>query len=194
MKGSKSFLSILGSIGLEADALIAIADTEMSLAESQARYAEGEYGDVTKASAVEANNKSGLNVFRFSDILYEYMIYDENLRFSDFNKIQVFYEEMLKQERLTNDKLRSQLGAVARERAMKHRQILGRPEQDDELAIRYAAQYMALPTSVAFIGASADNLIVLNYPTPNLKYLNLKPDLSRRDPSVAVVETVLERA
>ncbi len=138
LRGVKALTAILGSAGLKATSLIAIADTEMSLPEVRARY-DGdkvfEYSEAARASAKEASEKTGLNVETFDIFNYEY---DMDV-YSSFEGEQKHNERLLRRGQQNDPKLCAQLTNLARERSKKNQQILGRLEHDNELVIRYAA-------------------------------------------------------
>jgi hypothetical protein len=88
-----------------------------------------------------------------------------------FHEKQHEYEKGIAKIIKTDKKLLHEVETIAKERKNRHAQILGRPEQDAELTIRYMAQYAALGEIAS---QSQTPTVLLNYPTPNIRYFNLR--------------------
>jgi len=164
--------------------VVAIADTEMTLAESKANYRDPEeYATAILATLQEVGERTDVETVSFSQLFG-----------SDYDILQKYYEQLLTANRSLYPDLDTVFKKISKARLEKYKQILGRSEKDEELTIRYAAQYMALPEIVMKKGiASLDNLILINYPTPNIKFYNFDSNYMPRKIPVAVVKSSLEK-
>lgn len=145
---------------LEVDVTILVADTEDDLPRVAQEIGVQRYMDVCRQSAsyIETAAKVPLKAMTFSDY------------FSDFREQQYQTEEAVRRSLGSDEYLKQLVHSVSDQRAEKHRQILGRPEQDNELAIRYVAQYASFGRIMRQDNMPID--AVLNYQTPNLTYIN----------------------
>lgn len=113
----------------------------------------------------------------------------------DFQKTQYLYEQRIRSLMIENKQLYEEIVRLGERRTKRHAKILGRSEKAYELTIRYMAQYAALGT---LIRKTEKPTIILNYPSPNLPFINAANyrtdefSLSEMDKLVIpVLETVL---
>lgn len=92
--------------------------------------------------------------------------------FSDgFHDRQYLFEDIARNRMVLDGDFAEFIQRMSIERADKHMRILGRPEQDNELAIRYIAQYAAFGNLMRE-NYSSDQILLVNYPTPNRQFYN----------------------
>lgn len=153
----------------------------MSLPETRQRYNSAEEYFDTVEETMGQFTEDGIALTSFRRLFGENYARDQQICEIELNSGQAL-----------NSKIRSKFGNIARDRSKKHQQILGRGENNNELAIRYAAQYMVLVESLGKVGVEASNLILVNYPTPNIEFFNLNRNLKPVEQPVGVIESVLK--
>lgn len=102
-----------------------------------------------------------------------------------FHALQYEAERTVRERMSSDQQYLAKLQNISKLRASKHCLILGRQEHDNELSVRYAAQYTALGDHIR---ESKELDAVCNYPTPNNSFYNA-PD----KPVIAVFESRVER-
>ena len=172
--------AVVQSVGLESSYTIMVADTEDDIPEIIDRVADGnieQYKASCHASVESIRNQVGhinsVQVTTFSELLGD-----------DFRTCQYGYEEGLRSLSENNSKFRSSVERVGCQRVGRHSQILGREEQNFELTYRYMAQYASLGTVMKYRGS--ETLAIVNYPTPNRKFLNATQNVDR---SISMLES-----
>lgn len=154
-------------LGIEVQPKLLIADTETDLESVMGRAGGPErYLEVCNESAVLAEEQlTGVaSATTFSEYFGK-----ETAEQGGFHVAQYTAEAHIRNNMDNEDEVRRKITRVSLERADKHKLILGRKEEGCELAIRYAAQYMALGD---YIRDSNAFDMVCNYPTPNNEYYN----------------------
>ena len=162
LRASRSLLGgFAARVGLDVQVTILVADTEDDLPQVADKIGLERYREICQESAglIETVAEVPIKVSTFSD-------YFSGL----FRSTQYLVEDVVRSRIDSDEPLRKLLQRVSDERAAKHQQILGRPEQDNELAIRYVAQYAALGRIARTEQTQIDG--ILNYQTPNLSYIN----------------------
>lgn len=171
------------TVGTRVRPLVLIADTETDLESVMERAGGSEkYLDICGESAVliEAELPEGAHATTFS------RYFNERVGLSGgFHALQYKAEAAIRADMKQDPVFYDHMSKISAERAAKHQKILGRPEQDNELAVRYAAQYTALGD---YVRSAADVDAVCNYPTPNSAFYN-----GADKPPVVVFESRLQR-
>jgi hypothetical protein len=89
-----------------------------------------------------------------------------------FKERQYKYEALIRESAGREGRLGAEIREVSSKRAQRHFQILGRVEANNELTIRYMAQYAALGSLIRET-ESLLTPVVINYETPNIPYFNI---------------------
>lgn len=140
---------------------ILVADTEYDLPRVRDEIGRAKYQEVCQESAELIQDKVGCLVTAATFSSY----------FGDrFHETQYEKEIQVRTLRAEDSQLESFLCRVSEQRAEKHCEILGRVENDNELAIRYVAQYATMGAEIR--NEDSPFNAMLNYQTPNIKYVN----------------------
>lgn len=190
LNAARTIHDISQNFGLSCSTQILVADTETDIPEIINRCVEGNtklYQANCRASARAIREKgdemgiSGLDIATFTTGLGE-----------DFHDTQYRYEENIRSLQQQDSDLSEYVSEVADNRRKRHATILGRPERDHELTIRYMAQYAALGSIVR---DSDSPTILLNYPTDNLPFYNaatfVSPDIQLSEKDLTVVPIMM---
>lgn len=171
------------AVTIDVRPLLLVADTETDIEPVMQRAGGQEhYLEIASESAglITYELNAGSRVDTFSNYFNERVV-----QTGGFHYLQYAAECAVRQAMSSDTSLYMTMNEISKQRNEKHKLILGRPERDHELAIRYAAQYSALGD---YVRESVEVDAVCNYPTPNANFYN--------DPSktaVAVFESRIKR-
>ena len=149
---------------------ILLADTEDDLPSVLRRLTNGNLTDFFSRceTSVQKINTTAGNLYPTHIQAIRFQEY-----FGDQFRTQQYAVEINIRKRMQcSPSLRREVEQISEERAAKHALILGRPERDNELTIRYMAQYGALGILLRKHAIGFAKTIVMNYETPNNKYYN----------------------
>ena len=190
IKAARVLSRVLFSEEIDYEIAILVADTEDDKPEIIARCAQGDINRY-KASCQESVGEIQAKILNAQTRVNTFT----GLFGDRFRKRQYEYEDFIREKAKSNPKLSAEIASVSAGRSDRHRQILGRPEVDHELTVRYMAQYAALGSIGRELGES---VVFLNYDTPNRVYFNaglnkgisLRPDDTR---AVPVLGSIVNR-
>lgn len=149
------------TIGVPTEVTILIADTEEDLPMVVNGMGTERYRQVCADSAgmLASAAPSGVRVSTFSEAFG-----------GEFYTLQSANETQVRELASSDSKLTATLARLSAGRLAKHAAILGRPEEGNELAVRYAGQYLTLGQTIR--DASGPFNAALNYQTDNIQYYN----------------------
>ena len=145
---------------------ILVANTETDVKEIIQKCAGGNieaYNTACEGSAEEMRGRlrsvQGVHVSTFTGFFA-----------NSFRERQYAYERLIRGRMTTDACLAERISATSRTRERRYEQILGRQERENELTIRYMAQYAAL---AGLLRSHQKGSVILNYDTPNLPHFNI---------------------
>lgn len=161
--GVRATESLKTTFGQLVNPIILVADTETDIPEVIDRCGQGKietYQDACQNSVCSIISRiEDVSVTTFTDF------------FGDrFHQQQYQYETFIRGLMNEKEEFRSMIQEVSEQRREKYRKILGRGEQDNELTVRYMAQYAAFGSITREL--YPHNGFIVNYPTPNRPYYN----------------------